>query len=115
MAMNLKDYQSNAVGGLDTWTYVVPVAGPYFVDLKSTMVPASGLSAAIKLNGSDAATASVQSSTQQILNLSAQFLSLSVNDTITIVLTSSQSDPTDNDILANQLRSIIVVSAGLGQ
>jgi len=106
MSIKLKDYQSNVVGGLGTWTDTITVAGLYNIASNSTVFPPSGLSVIINLNGSPIASSAAPSAAEQVVNVQATSVPCAVNDVITVVISSSAA----NDQILNAVKTIIVLT-----
>lgn len=97
--------------GLGTLTYTVPATGNYNVICESTEVPPTGLSIVVKNNGSTLYTAPVITPTQSAIQFKFDFQA-TLNDSVTVVLASSQSLPTDVDNQLNNLKTTVAVVQG---
>jgi hypothetical protein len=84
----LKDSESNAVVGLGTSQHTTANAGLYEVDVRSTIVPPSGLSIVINLNGSPISTSAAPTINDVFAGCHAEF-NCAIGDVITVVLSSS--------------------------
>jgi len=104
MAFVLNEQQSNIYAGLGTCSFTVAIAGAYFISSQSTVVPPSGLSVVINLNGSPVATSASTDPSERTVGVSG-WAQCAISDVITVVFTSS----TFNDQLLNTIKSTIVL------
>lgn len=107
MPNTLKDYQSNVMVGLGTWTYTTSVASLFFVQATSSENPPSGLVLMIKQNGTTMATSTAPSATQGAVD-TLTLLNCAQGDVITVVISSSV--PIDQQL--NTVKTIIVLRQG---
>lgn len=102
----LKDAESNAIVGLGTNQHTCANTSLYVVDVRTTIVPTSGLSIVINLNGSPVATSTAPGSNDIFASLHAS-MECVPTDIITVVLSSS----TLQDILnLNNVKSVISIN-----
>ena len=96
--------------GLQTSTYTVAADGIYNVKVQLSENPPSGLTVVVNKNASPIFTAPVITPTQiaQQFKVSASFVA---TDIITVVLSTSQSNP-DTDYLLNSVKSNVSIGQG---
>lgn len=106
----LKDNQANQICGLGSFTYTVSSAGPFSVNVMSSVNPASSLSITIAQSGSQSVSVSsvAPSSVQSHIELSNKF-NCAVSDVLTVTISSSAAI----DEQLNTVESIVVLRAGL--
>ncbi len=104
MSTVIKDVPTIKVCGLGTYIHTVATAGLFKVSVSSTVVPVSTLQISIQKN-SETALTSAAAGNQSILNLQTR-LNCAINDTITVVLSSSAVS--DNQL--NTVSSLISIS-----
>lgn len=97
--------QSNAVVGLNSWTYTFKSAGPRYVKVTASDVPVTGLTITILKNGSAVSTVSVPSGSAPTLMAQAAFLA-AASDILTVTMSSS----TFNDTQPNSVKAIINIA-----
>lgn len=107
MSLMLKANSVAVVAGLETMSFTVSVAGPYFISAIATDCPPSGLSLVINQNGSPIATAITPATFTQTLSTSAHFQG-SISDVITVVISSSAFE----DQLLNTVKTTIRLDGG---
>lgn len=93
---------------LDTYNHTALLTSPYVVECNALVIPTSGLSIVIQLNGSTKLTSTVPASQQQAIN-SRIVLSCAVNDVISVILSSS----VPMDALRNDFKAILSITPGL--
>lgn len=112
MPNTLKATKSNVICGLGTWTHTTAQTGPYFISVRCTEVPASGVT--ITLSQSGGATNSVVStapvSSQGIINFS-QIFQCVVGDVLSVAIASSNA----NDRSLNGVKTVVALMQGQGQ
>lgn len=101
--MALKDTQTNVQCGLGTFTYTIPVTDYYGFRVSSWVNPDSDMIITINKNGTPLATSPDPLPTQTHVDLSVSNVSCTLNDAITVVLSSAAA--VDNQ--ANTVKSII--------
>jgi len=103
MSIAIKDSPTVTVCGLGTYVHTVKTAGLFLASISSTMNPISTLEISIQQNSNTPVTITAASN-QSILNLQTKF-QCAVNDTITVVLSSSAVP--DNQL--NTVSSLIAI------
>lgn len=98
--------RANTLNQLDTYNYTVPTAGMYAVRVDVSEVPPSGMTVAIKKNGTSQTTATAAAAQTHIpLRL---VMNLAANDIIGVTLSSSSSI----DQQLNTIRGTLTVTQG---
>jgi len=105
--LTLNGAQSAVVCNLDTYNYTVQNTAAHVCSVSLNVLPPSGITINIKLNGSTKASFSSPAANQQACNLSTT-LACSANDVIGVQLTSS----TSSDEGLNALKGIIDIHIG---
>lgn len=108
LSLALKSSESNVIRGLGTYTYTVNTAGLHSVESRGNMLPGSGLSVVINHNGSPVASSAAPSAAQSVMSIQALGIQCAVNDTLSIVYSSSVNSD-------NSQVSIATVMLGLNQ
>ena|ERR1700744_6377087 len=103
----LNGAQSAVVCNLDTYNYTVQTTAAHVCKVSLSVLPPSGISIAIQLNGSNKATFSAPAASQEACDLSVT-MACSSSDVISVVLSSS----TASDQGKNDLKGIINIHVG---
>lgn len=100
--------RSKVLNALDTYNHTTLQNGTYVVDCNATVIPASGLSIVIQLNGSTKLTSTAPTNAQQAVNARI-VLNCAVGDVISVILSSGS--PSDKGL--NVVKAILVITPGL--
>jgi hypothetical protein len=108
MAQTISNIEStHVIAELDTYNYTVLKAQMYTVELDMSEQPPSGLSINIQQNGSSKATSTQPTTAQSHIPLRI-VMNCAVNDVISVVLSSSNS----NDQQLNSIKGILNIHEG---
>ena len=99
--------QTKILNTLDTYNHTVGLNSMYLVSISVTEQPPSGMSVIIQQNGTTIATAATPAAAQSHIDLQV-VLNCAINDTISVVLSSST--PSDNNI--NTIRGTLKITPG---
>jgi hypothetical protein len=100
--------QAKILNQLDTYNHTALLTSMYKVAITLTEQPPSGMSIAIKQNGSTVVTSTAPSSTQGHVELQT-ILNCAASDTIGVVISSSNA----NDQGLNSIRGTLTINPGL--
>lgn len=104
----VKESQAWTVCQLDTYNHTATAASPYFVKVDASEIPPSGLSIAIKQNGSTKITSIAPSASQSPISVQI-VLNCALNDLISVVLSSAVA----SDTQLNVVKATINIHKGL--
>lgn len=90
--------KTKVVSNLDTYNHTALSSGMYMVSIAVTEIPPSGLTLAIKKNGSTVVSTSAPAASQQLAQLQT-VLNVAANDVIGITLASSNIADTKLNVL----------------
>jgi hypothetical protein len=98
---------SKPICNLDTYQYTVQSAAMHLVAVTINEIPSSGITVVIERNGSPVASTSVPAAAQSVINLS-DTLNCAVNDTISVVVSSS----VPSDQVQQSFKGLIRIEVG---
>lgn len=104
MAIGLDPTKVNSHANLDTYTYTVTQAGIWKASIQAYLNAPSSLSVVINKNGTPVATSTAPTTPQINLQMSVN-IPCAINDVITFVLTSGNS----NDTIMNGARFLMTL------
>lgn len=102
-----REEQSTVVCQLDTYNHTADATSPYTVKVSASDIPPSGLSIAIKLNGSTQVTSIAPSAAQNHLDVELK-MNCAMNDIIGVAISSAVASDTG----PNAFKAIINIRKG---
>ena len=99
--------ESKIMTNLDTYNYTAQAAGMYIVSCAISEIPVSGITIALKQNGSTKASVAAPASTQSVQQLQV-IMNCDLNDVIGVTIASSVAQ--DNQI--NDFKALINIRQG---
>lgn len=100
--------QAKILTNLDTYNHTALLTSPYVVECNALVIPTSGLSIVIQLNGVTKLTSTAPSDQQQSINARI-VLSCTASDVISVILSSA----VPMDALRNDFKAILSITPGL--
>ena len=106
MRLNL----NSVTAGLQTETFIVPVAGIYKISCRTTAIPTSGVVLTVSQSGSQSVSYNSGPSTiqQSHMEISQEF-DCAIGDVLTMAISSSNM----NDISINQVKTTVALTQDL--